>query len=80
MVDAFMEIAESLGYSDAMLDMSATDFTGPIVGNDADPCKLASICWAFALLTEMFRNPMAAVRGRSNASAAITARRPTSSG
>ena len=46
-----------------MLDGSATDFTGPIGGNDADPDQLASACWALALLTEMFRNPMAAMRG-----------------
>ena len=64
MVEAFIEIAESLGYDpDAVLDMSATDFTGPIDGNDADPSQLASACWALALLTEMFRNPMAAMRG-----------------
>src|ERR1022692_1730069 len=42
---------------------SATDFTGPIGGNDADPGRLASACWALALLTEMFRNPMVAIRG-----------------
>ena len=63
-VEAFIEIAESLGYDpDAVLDMSATDFTGPIGGNDADPGQLASACWALALLTEMFRNPMVAMRG-----------------
>ncbi len=64
MVDAFMEIAESLGYdTDAMLKVSVTDFTGPVGGNDADPGQLASACWALALLTEMFRNPVAAMRG-----------------
>ncbi len=63
-VEAFMEIAESLGYDpDAALDTSATDFTGPIGGNDADPDQLANACWALALLTEMFRNPMVAIRG-----------------
>ena len=63
-VDAFIEIAESLGYEpDAVLDVSATDFTGPMGGNDADPNQLASACWALALLTDMFRNPAAAMRG-----------------
>jgi hypothetical protein len=64
MTDAFAELAESLGYdSDAILVADATDFTGPIDGHDADPGQLASACWALALLTEMFRNPMAAMRG-----------------
>ena len=63
-VDAFLAIAGSLGYgSRAVLDADATDFTGPIGGNDADPGQLASACWALALLTEMFRNPVAAMRG-----------------
>ena len=63
-VEAFIEIAESLGYNpDAAFDTGATDFTGPIGGNDADPGQLASACWALALLTEMFRNPMVAMRG-----------------
>ena len=63
-VEAFIGIAESLGYHpDAALDRSATDFTGPIGGNDADPGRLASACWALALLTEMYRNPMVAMRG-----------------
>ena len=64
MVEAFIEIAESLGYDPgAALDTGATDFTGPIDGNDADADQLASACWALALLTEMFRNPMAAMMG-----------------
>jgi hypothetical protein len=64
MVEAVIEIAESLGYDpDAALDTGTTDFTGPIGGNDADPAQLASVCWALALLTEMFRNPMAAMMG-----------------
>jgi hypothetical protein len=64
MVEAFIEIAESLGYDpEAVLDVSTAEFTGPIVGNDADPAQLASACWALALLTEMFRNPMVAMRG-----------------
>jgi hypothetical protein len=63
-VDAFMEIAKSLGYEpDAIPGAGASDFTGPIGGNDADPRQLASACWALALLTEMFRNPVAAMRG-----------------
>jgi hypothetical protein len=64
MIDAFTEIAESLGYrSDALLVADATDFAGPIGGHDADPGQLASACWVLALLTEMFRNPMAAMMG-----------------
>ena len=64
MVEALIEIAESIGYApEAVLDVSITDFTGPISGNDADAGQLASACWAFALLTEMFRNPMAAMLG-----------------
>ena len=64
MAEAFMEIAESLGYEpEAVPDTSATDFTGPIGGNDADSGQLASDCWALARLTEMFRNPMAAIQG-----------------
>ena len=64
MVEALIEIAESLGYDpEAVLDVSVTDFTGPIGGSDADPGQLASACWALALLTEMFRNPMVAMRG-----------------
>ena len=63
-VEAFIEIAESLGYDpEAVFDMSATDFTGPIDGNDTDPDQLASVCWALAVLTEMFRNPMVAMLG-----------------
>lgn len=46
-----------------MLDVSATDFTEPIDGNDADPGQLASAGWALVLLTEMFRNPAAAMTG-----------------
>jgi hypothetical protein len=64
MVEALLEIAESLGYDpDAVLAVSTTDFTGPIKGNDIDPNQLASACWALALLTEMFRNPMVAMTG-----------------
>jgi len=64
MVEAFLEIADSLGYDpEAVLDVSAIDFTGPIDGNDADPGQLAGACWSLALLTEMFRNPVAAMTG-----------------
>ncbi|HEY6786592.1 MAG TPA: hypothetical protein VI365_04700, partial [Trebonia sp.] len=64
MAEALNEIAESLGYdSEAVLDASTTDFTGPVQGNDTDPGQLARACWALALLTEMFRNPMAAMMG-----------------
>ena len=64
MVEALMEIAEWLGYEpEAVLDVSTTDFAGPIGGNGADPVQLASVCWALALLTEMCRNPMAAIAG-----------------
>jgi hypothetical protein len=64
MAEALIEIAESLGYDpEAVLDVSTTDFTGPIDGNDGDPGQLARACWALALLTEMYRNPMAAMTG-----------------
>jgi len=64
MVDAFLGVAETLGYdTDAMLHVSATDFTGPMGGNETDPGQLASACWTLALLTEVFRNPAAAMRG-----------------
>jgi hypothetical protein len=64
MIDALTEIAESLGYNpNAVLNGSVTDFTGPMDGNETNPDQLASICWALALLTEMFRNPVAAIRG-----------------
>jgi hypothetical protein len=62
--EALIEIAGSLGYApQAVLDPSATDFTGPVRGNDADPEHLARACWALALLTEMYRNPMVAMMG-----------------
>lgn len=42
MVEVLLEIAEPLGYSPgAVLDVSTTDFTGPVVGNGADPVQLA---------------------------------------
>jgi hypothetical protein len=64
MAETLIEIAESLGYDpEAVLDVSATDFIGPIDGNDGDPGQLTRACWALALLTEMYRNPMAAMTG-----------------
>jgi hypothetical protein len=64
MAEVLVEIAGSLGYDpEAVLDVSATDFTGPVNGNDGDPGRLARACWALALLTEMYRNPMAAMTG-----------------
>jgi hypothetical protein len=63
-IDALGEIAESLGYDvDAKLDASATDFTAPIGGNDADPGQLASACWTLAPLTDRFRDPVTAMKG-----------------
>lgn len=64
MAEALIEIAKALGYDpEAVLDVSATDFIGPTSGNDADPGQLASACWALALLTETYRNPVAAMTG-----------------
>lgn len=64
MTEALIEIAEALGYvPDAALDPSATDFTGPMPGNEAEPFQLARACCALALLTEMYRNPAAAMMG-----------------
>lgn len=64
MIDALLEIAGSLGHSsDAVMNAEPSEFTGPVGGNEADPGQLASACWALALLTEMFRNPMAAMLG-----------------
>lgn len=64
MMEVLLEIAESIGYSpEAVLDVGTTEFAGPVVGNGADPVQLASVCWALALLTEMQRNPMAALEG-----------------
>ena len=68
MLEALVEIAESLGYDPTEALPGAgvghcTDFTGPVPGNDTDPGQLASACWALALLTEMFRNPAAAMLG-----------------
>lgn len=63
MLDALTGLAVSLGYDDALSGEVGAGFTGPVSGNDADPSHLASACWALALLTEMYRNPMVALRG-----------------
>jgi hypothetical protein len=64
MVDAFIQIAESLGYDpDALRGGGVAHFAGPVGGNEADPEQLAKACWALALLTELFRNPAAAMAG-----------------
>jgi hypothetical protein len=63
--DAFADIALSLGYgpgSDAVVTGSG-GFAGPVSGNTAEFEDLARACWALALLTEMYRNPMAAMNG-----------------
>lgn len=63
--EAFTDIAVSLGY---MLDSAAepvgvAGFMWPVSGNTTESEELARACWALALLTEMFRNPMAAING-----------------
>jgi hypothetical protein len=68
MIEVLVEIAESLGYQPAAALPAAgvtdsTDFTGPIDGNHTHPEQLARACWALALLTEMFRNPVVAKLG-----------------
>jgi hypothetical protein len=65
MDEAFTDIAVSLGYGldSGAAPASAAGFTGPVGGNPAEPEDLARACWALALLTEMFRNPMAAMNG-----------------
>jgi hypothetical protein len=65
MDDAFTDIAISLGYGrdSAVARARPSGFTGPVSGNRAEPEELARACWALALLTEMFRNPMAAMNG-----------------
>lgn len=64
MPDALAEFAASLGYGhDALSGAVSTDFAGPTSGNDADPDHMARACWALALLTEMYRNPFAAMKG-----------------
>jgi hypothetical protein len=63
MPDALMEIAASLGYGHDLSDGDGTDFAGPAGGNEADPTYLASACWALALLTEVYRNPLVMTSG-----------------
>ncbi len=61
----FREIAESLGYeTDSDVVMAGTGgFIGPVSGNLAEAEHLARACWALALLTEVYRSPMAMVNG-----------------
>lgn len=65
MVQAFMVIADSLGcdFAGVLSGPGATAFAGPAAGNNTEPEHLASACWALALLTEMYRNPVAAMLG-----------------
>jgi hypothetical protein len=63
MPDALMEIAASLGYGHDPSDGDGTDFAGPAGGNETDPTYVASVCWALALLTEVYRNPMVMMKG-----------------
>jgi hypothetical protein len=65
MDEAFTDIAVSLGYGldSGGAPAGTVGFTGPVSGNPAGPEDLARACWALALLTEMFRNPMAALNG-----------------
>lgn len=63
MDDAFTDIAISLGYGSGVAPTGVIGFTGPVSGSTAQPEELARACWALALLTEMFRNPMAAING-----------------
>jgi len=58
-----MELAASLGYGHDLSDGDGTDFSGPAGGNEANPTYVASACWALALLTEVYRNPMVMMRG-----------------
>jgi hypothetical protein len=65
MDDALTDIAVSLGYElDSIGAPSGqADFVGPASSIRAEPEDLARACWALALLTEMSRNPMAAMNG-----------------
>lgn len=65
MDEAFTGIAVSLGYGSGSGDARArpAGFTGPIGGSTVEPEQLARACWALALLTEMYRNPVAAQLG-----------------
>ena len=69
MNEAFTDIAVSLGYGldSAGAPAGQTGFTGPVSGNRTEPEDLGRACWALALLTEMFRNPIAAINGPLNA-------------
>ena len=65
MDDAFNDVAVSLGYrldsGDAPLGVAG--FMGPVTGSPVEHEELARACWALALLTEMFRNPVVAING-----------------
>ena len=56
-VPALAEIAGSLGVPLAVPSQAreVPTFTGPVPGSPASPEHLARACWAFALLTEVFR-------------------------
>jgi hypothetical protein len=65
MCGAFTDIAVSLGYGldSGIAPAGPAGFAGPTGGHPAKPEDLARACWALALLTEMYRNPMAAMNG-----------------
>jgi len=65
MVSAFRDIAMSLGYGpgSGVAPAGTAGFAGPVSGSAAEPEDLARACWALALLTEMYRNPVAAMNG-----------------
>jgi hypothetical protein len=56
---ALDEIATSLGYTDAGAEL----FRGPRPGSRADPDYLNRVCWALALLAEVYRSSGAALAG-----------------
>lgn len=61
---AFVAIAEDLGLPEPALSADVTTFTYPTASNTTEPELLARACWAFALLTEVFRGgPMVAQAG-----------------
>lgn len=60
MMPALGSIAELLGYS----SIGTETFTGPVAGSTVDPDLLYRVCWALALLTEVYRGgPMIGVMG-----------------
>ncbi len=56
---ALDEIATSLGYTDPGAEL----FRGPRPGSRADPDYLNRVCWALALLTEVYRSSGMALAG-----------------